>query len=235
MMTFQLPPQSYGMQGKDGKPEIPLEFVRWPLYSSAAIDGGQLPRTVSLFNYAVGQTVSGAGGAAITATRFHTNMTIANALARPKTFTCFGVRIVFLPMSYDGSPDLKDDTANTAAPANIDQVDDFLLMSQSTWFEFKQGDQVEVAHPCHMIPSNIGMAGVAATSVNANAAALNHQRVALHTQGQLYSLRRAPFVLWNQQSFSATLRCDFGTRPTITDDSLVVAVLDGILGREVQG
>lgn len=233
---FTLPPEAYGLL--DGNSQtIPLEFLHWPLFSTLAIDNAvAIPRQLDFFQYAVGSTVAGTGGGAITATAWHTNMQLANALPRPKTFTCVGVRLFVIPLDFTGgNPALKDDTVGVAVENN-DQVDDITFLLQTSWFQFRQGEIEEVACPAFLLPCNTGIDGLVGSSVsNTNTASLWQTRVSTHGVGVGYSIKRRPFVLWNQQFFSARLFNEWATNPTLADDTYIRVVLDGIMGRELQG
>ena len=50
-----------------------------------------------------------------------------------------------------------------------------------------------------------------------------------------WSLKRRPFVLWNQQHFEARLQWDWSTRYTMLVERYLFCILDGVLGREFQG
>lgn len=237
MRAFTLPMESYGGLNANGRPAVPLDFVHWPLYSSVGINAAVLPREVSFFTYVRGQTVAGAGGATITANGVHCNNLLANAIPKPKTFMCTGIRLLLSPLDHaSGAPAVSSvmGAGAAVAAANVDQQTDFVFISQSTWFELRQGEVLEVEGPTYLMPGNSGIGGKSATTLIADTDSIQ-TRVALCTQGVGWSLKRRPFVLWNQQHFEAKLGCDWATRPTITQERLLYCVLEGIMGREYQG
>lgn len=227
---FMVPAEAMG----DGA--VPLEFIKHNLYSCVALDGGApIPRDLECFNFIQGQTVPGAGAGAIAATQFHTNMQAARTLPKPKTFTVQTVRVVMLPLDFaSGSPTIGDDTVAGAA-ANLDQVDDSILISQSMTARFEIGEKSYLEAPLWMIPSQVGLGGVAATAI-ANAAGVSRQqRVSVHTAGRGWDFTRSrPPVLWNQQQFRWRFETRWATNPSPVGDRLVYVVFGGILGREVQ-
>lgn len=230
---FLVPPEAMG----DGS--VPLEFLRYNLYSSVALAGGgatPLPRQIECFNYLRGQTVPGAGGAAIAATAYHTNMQAVRTLPKPKTFVLETLRTLIVPLDFaSGSPAVTDDTVG-AANANLDQVDDITLITQALTLNFRIGEKDYVDAPLYMIPSNIGIAGVSAMA-HANAAGVSTaQRVAINTAGRAWDFARRgrPPVLWNQQTFRCELSALWATNPSPVDSLLLFVILGGILGREIQ-
>jgi len=229
---FDLPPEITGQLQN-----VPLECVHWPLYSSAAYDAAVIPRQVQLFNYLRGQTVSGAGTGATSASRWHTNMEAVQTIPAPKTFLVCGIRVMVSPLAVTTTTALADDTVGTAVAA-LDQVDDLLKFFHTLCLRFKIGDSIYVEAPIWMMPQNNGIGGVASTSVHSNAAATLQTRVALHTRGVAYDFGDSPSarrpILWNQQSFTCELLAEFATNPTLTDNKLVRVTLDGIMGREIQ-
>lgn len=226
---FALPPEA---NGEPGGP--PLEFVHWPLYSALALDAAAIPQVSELFNYLPGMTVSGAGTGAIAATQMHTNMSAIGAIPRPKTFVVTGIRVHVPPVAITSTVALSDDTTG-AAVENNDQVDDLTAIVTSCALRFRIGELTYAEGPILAMPANMGVGGVAATSVNANAASVWQSRVALHTCGLAYdfSTGRRP-VLWSSQNFRVQLLCEWATNPTLLDNRLLYVYLDGILGRELQ-
>jgi len=229
---FTLPAQALG----EG---VQLEFVHWSLYSAIALDNAALPRHVECFNYTAGQVVTGAGGGAIAATKYHTNAQAIRTVPRPKTFTVFGVRVIMVPLEFaSGSPVLDDggDTTDaTAGGRNVDQVDDLTFL-QCMAARFSIGEKKYMEAPLYLLPANVGLSGLAANSVsNTNAAASAQRRVAVHSCGVAYEFgaSRKP-VIWNQQTFTFEYLCQWATNPTLNADRYLFTFLDGILGREVQ-
>lgn len=218
----------------------PLEFLRWPLYSFGALDGATtIPRELELFNYTVGQTVSGAGGGAVAATRFHTNMMQSRALPQPKVFTAFSMHVVVLPLDFGtaATPALSDPSTG-AAVANDDQVDDLTLIYESCSIRFDIGEKNYVRAPLKLAPANYGLQGLAAASISqTNAAAIHNRRVAVHSCGIGWDFNREPArppVLWPLQTFNCKLLCQWATNPSLVDDRLVGVLFWGVLGREIQ-
>lgn len=223
-----------------GGGQVPLEFCTWSFYSAVALGnaGDTLPRQVEAFTYVVGQTVAGSGTQAITATRFHTNMAAVKTIPRPKTFTIFGIRIVMPFADYAAAGVALHDPSTAAANANLDGVDDLQLVTESMVCRFKIGEKTYAEAPLLAMPANVGIGGIAATTVsNTNAAALTQQVVALNTCGLGWDFSRHQGrkpVLWNQQQFTFEYLCQWTTNPTMNSNNLLYAFLDGVLGREVQ-
>lgn len=225
---IQLPPQAQPSSA------IP-QYVHWPIYSAVALAGGAaMPRTVDFFNYALGQTVTGAGGGAVVSTPFHTNMENENALAAPKTFSIFGIRLVLMPLSYaSGNPALSDPSSGGAL-GNDDNADDQVLLL-SSWFEFRQGQIDEAFSPAFAVPGNVGVGGVLGASLSqTNAAPLHKRMTAPHTAGVAWKLDSYPVVLWDSQFFTARMRHEWATSYTVLDHKYLFCVFDGILAREIQ-
>lgn len=217
-----------------GTENTPLEYVSWPLYSCTTFAAGAaLPRESQLFGFTIGDNVIG-GVAGVVATLMHTNMEVPRSVPRPRTFTVTGLRILVPPLALGVNPALADDTVGTA-PENNDQVDDLVRIAFSTHIEFKIGNKNYAEAPIWMLPSQSGLGGVATTSVNANAGQVWQTRVALHTAGVGYRFKtgRKP-VLWHSQPFTFGVFCVWPTTPTIIDDKTLYAILDGVLGREIQ-
>lgn len=227
----QLPPEA---GGEPGGP--PLEYVHWPLYSAVALDAAALPSRVAAFNYVPGSTVSGAGVAAVAATKMHTNMAAVGTIPRPKTFVVTAIRLLLSPLEYTAtSSALADDTAGTTLE-NSDQVDDAILVVNSMAFRFRLGEITLAEAPLWLCPANAGIGGVAATSIsNTNAASAWQTRTALHTAGLGYTFAtgRKP-VLWSSQQFTFEYLSQWTTNPTLVGAKLLYAVLDGVMGRELQ-
>lgn len=226
---FQLPPEA---SGEPGGP--PLEFVHWPLYSSVAFDAAALPARSELFNYLPGGQVSGAGAGATTATLLHTNMQAVRSIPRPKTFLISGIRVFVPPVAFGSTVALADDTVGTTEE-NIDQLDDLRAITETMALRLRIGEITFAEAPLWMMPANLSVGGVAATSVHANASVIWQNRVALSTAGIGYdfSTGRRP-VLWASQNLQLELLCDWTTNPTLNDNKLLTVVLDGVMGRELQ-
>ncbi len=203
--------------------------------AGVAINAAVIPRELSFFTYTRGSTVAGAGGGAIIANAFHTNIPLPNALPRPKTFVCTGIRILVTPLDYASGAPAVEDLQGAAGLQNLDLIDDLTFLYHSTYFQMRQGEVEEVVGPSFLMPANSGIGGVSSVAVIANAADVQLTRLSIHTHGIGWSLKRRPVVLWNQQHFSAQLFCDWTTTPTIIQERYVFCILDGILGREYQG
>jgi len=219
-----------------GDVETPLEFCYWPLYSAAAYDAAALPRELEFFNYTVGETVSGAGVAATSATQMHTNMLAPRTVPRPKIFTCQGIRVICPPMTYTATTVTEKETGSGASYAAATQFADLINITQTGQLEFNIGEKNYVRSPLWNMPANAGVGGVADASAGSAAADVFMRRLSLSTAGQMYafSTGRKP-VLWHSQTFTMKLFFNwtgFGTNQGST--SLIYVVLDGTLGRELQ-
>lgn len=212
----------------------PLEMVAWPLYSAIALDAAALPREVECFNYLPGMTVSGAGTGATQASLFHTNMTAIRSIAAPKTFTILGISALVPPLVYTTTTALSDATVGTTEE-NSDQIDDLTLIYQTMHLQLLVGEKVYAEAPLFRFPSNVGIGGLAADSVHANASVVWQRQTAINLEGTAWSYKTgsAP-VLWHGQTFSSRVGCPWATNPTIIDNRLLFIILHGLMGREFQ-
>lgn len=240
-----------------------LELCHWPLYSCAVINGNTtigsataLPRQVSFFNYALGSQVSGndtSGGALANATRWHTNMETANFLAAPKTMTVTAIRVVISQLSHtSASPAISDASGGASASpgATFAQHAHDVLALQQYALRFFVGPKDYLQAPLYAVPSNAGVGGVAANSLQASTSTAQYQfqrTVGTHLAGKAWSLDKWPVLIANQQSFGAELLCSFestipgsgidtyieGNAQRLIQSRAIFVVLEGILGREV--
>lgn len=213
--------------------------IRQPLYSSVGLDNAALPQEVSFFSYALGQNVPGAGNAAGVPSRlFHTNMTSAGQLSKPKKFRCDGVRVVMRDLSFTATantPAASDPTFSASATQDSDILEDLLLLTYSTFLQVKIGEKFYANHPTYWFPSNIGYRGLAAVSNDTvSASAVGNLDICLpHTEGLGMNFRVYPFLIEDSQAIQASLRCPLASPPSLNDDRLVTLVLTGTLLREV--
>lgn len=208
-----------------------LEPIHQPLYSAGAIDNAALPRELLLFNYAVGGTVSGAGGGAVAANQWHTNLPSPNGLPMPKLFLVTGIRVIWSQMDAIGTSLL--DPSYTQAAENTDSEDDFLAAWYGGFLRFFVGTKDYLVAPLFLTPGNTGIDGyaaLAATAVNiANFARIDKA----HSVGRYFALDKYPVLIPSQQNFFVSLNWPQATPATMIDEHLVWCVFDGIYGREV--
>lgn len=165
VLRMLLPPESYGLPDSAGN-VVPLEFLHNPLYSSLILaSGASPPRSLSFFSYSRGQAIP---STTTIATQFHTNMDAVGALPAPRTFTCYGVRFLVLPLDYNGNAPALADATSGAATADINEVTDANTLFNQTIFELRQGTAQECVGPSFLYPANTGGGGLAGVSVNAN-------------------------------------------------------------------
>lgn len=216
-----------------------LEPFMQPLWSTFGLNNAALPQEAGFFAYAIGGTVPGAGNAAgVTATLWHTNLELPSQLARPKRFTCWGIRVILRQISFTAAantPELSDPGFGTAG-ANNDLFDDLVLLTNSGHLQFRVGEKFYADDPLFVMASNIGYSGIAAVgNANGTAATINQQTVAnLNVAGLSRRFDPYPILIENQQSFSVTIRFPWATPPTMVDDRALQVWLDGKLTREVQ-
>jgi len=212
-----------------------LEMIHQPLYSAVAIDNAAaIPRSTFFFNYAIGNTVSGAGGGARAATLFETNLEVASFLSAPKLFTVHAVRLILSPLNYTAGAPATADGSQGTADENNDQLDDAQLIRFSCALRFFVGPKDYIKAPIFLMPENTGLGGLGVTSISSAADTLQFtNNVAVHFAGKSWTMPTYPVLIANQQNFGAELVNQWTTNPTTNDDKLLWCVLDGVLGREV--
>jgi len=207
-----------------------LEVLTQPLYSSMSFDGAVIPNETRCFNYALGDTVNGAGTGAITATYYHTNMEVSGALATPKVYEVTGVRTVLSNISANGQTGPLLD-ASKAAPALLEDAQKFF---HGTHLSVHIGAKDYISGPSWLFPANTGVGGLLDVASVDTAAIELYQPHAVQGQGKYMNL--APYTIFipSQQSFHAKLKAPQATTPTISVDRLLYVVFDGRIGREAQ-
>lgn len=214
-----------------------LEAIEHPLYSSVGLDNAAIPQELTFFGYGVGDNVPGAGNAAgVAATKYHTNLDRGGSLARPKVFSATGIRFHLPLLAFTGAsntPSLSDPSFGAAAADN-DLFEDLLAIFYSGHVSLEVGEKTYIDEPLFLMPSMVGFGGMASLAVGANAGAPFQDVTLPHTFGIERSFMPYPILISSQQSFTLRLRFPWATNITLNDDRLLVAILDGKLGREVQ-
>lgn len=215
-----------------------LEPIVQPLYSAAIIESGvDLPQELFFFRYAVGGTVSGLAGAAGTtvASVLHTNMDTPGFIASPKVFLITGVRLL-IPNIDSVFTAPKDDSATAAEFPTPHSITDTMEIFYGTYFRLFIGTKDYLTVPTWAIPGNTGVGGMAAGNISVAAAAgpFESQVVSANTSGRYFGLGEHRILLPSQQNFFASLNAPQPDPPQTAAEAAVVAVLDGVLGREVQ-
>lgn len=236
-MSSLLPPVT--SRGPAPDPGAPLlEVITQPLYSAMAIANALFPAELRAFNYQLGDTVVGAGDAAVGASYYHTNMEVAGALATPKVFEVTGIRFIFSNLDHNtgGNPALGQ-THPAIPAAGTDAVlhDDMLRLFWGIHFSLHVGTKDYMSAPLWAIPGNCGLSGYAALAHDDGAAPEQHLITAVQGAGKYCSLQPYTVFIPSQQSFHTKLRGPQVTPPTLVgNDSLAWIMLDGRLGREAQ-
>lgn len=211
------------------------EMIHEPLHSAIALNAAALPAQVNAFNYAIGQTVSGAGPGAIPATVFHTNMDTPGLLPKPRIASVYGLRVVMNALAFaGGNPDLSDPSQINGVP-NDDFFDDLRTFTYSVTLRLQVGPKNYLIAPLFLIPGNVGFGGVASFTIADGTAAATHSisHYGGHTAGKYLGLPTYPVLLADQQSFLVEFTALWPTNPTMNDARYVWTFLDCIQGREV--
>ena len=168
----------------------------------------------------------------------HTNMELAGVLAKPKKFRCNGIGVFMLPAAFGSSdvPSASDPTFSATATQDSDLLEDLLLLTYSMVLTVKVGEKNYADHPLWFFPSNQGFGGLAAVANDTvSASAVGNLDIVLPmTIGNGMNYRTYPFLIEDSQAFSATLRCQFASPPSLNDPRLVTVILYGAMYREVQ-
>lgn len=220
-----------------------LEPIHQPLYSCYVFDNTTAPAQAQFFTYGVGGTVATNLATAPQATELHTNMTVGVFLPSPKMFLVTGIRVV--PVEIDATfTDVLADSAGTtfAGPtftgSDSSLLEDLIRILYGSVFKFFVGTKNYLTNPTWNVPANTGVQGEANAIYGGGAtpiAASVVQRLqTFHGAGRYFALPAFPTMIVPQQNFNCTLEFPQTTRPTISADRAVYAVLDGVLGREVQ-
>lgn len=220
-----------------------LEPIHQPLYSVYIFDNTLCPASALFFNYAVGGQVATNLATPPNATELHTNMVSAGFLPSPKMFLVSGIRIV--PVEIDAAfTDVLSDTAGTTfaaqtfTGADSNLLEDLVRLVYGSVTKFFVGTKNYLTNPTWNVPANTGIQGESNAIAFGGAtptAAVGTQRLAtFHSAGRYFSLPAFPTMIVPQQNFNLTMEFPQVTKPTIGADRAVYAVLDGVLGREVQ-
>lgn len=145
------------------------------LYSTLSLSAATAPSESVLFNYAVGQTVSGTGNGTVQATNWHTNMRIPRTLPSPEVFVLDRVRFHMPALSVSGSNAVAIDqtygaTAATTASASIasnNAADLLALTLLHARLEIEGKRYVDA--PLWMLPGNCGIGGPVARALSSGA------------------------------------------------------------------
>lgn len=223
-----------------------LEPIQQPLYSAFLFDAATVPSTAQFFNYGIGGTVSTNAAAATIATYLHTNLTATSGggLPSPKIYLVQGLRIVPAELS-SALIDVIDDTAAASSVAltfvgqDSDLLEDLLRLVYGSVITFAVGaKEAYLRGPTFLAPANSGVVGVSDSTLQLGAtpSALSERQSirTFHSAGRYMALNQYPILIPSQQNWSVALDFPQSTRPTMGASRAVWAVLDGILGREVQ-
>lgn len=214
-----------------------LEFTHYPLYSSVILTNA-LSRENNLFNYALGDPVSGtpaAGGGTIVANDLFTNLETARFLANPKLFVVRGIGLVISNANFNaGGAPTQQDTQNAGATA-INAVINLQHILYAGFLRFRVGTKTYAEAPVFRFPSCLGIDGPAALAYDDDATAGFMFAQALYAKGKPWQMDTYPVTIYPQQTFSAALEFIATTsNPTNGYNAMVTCVLNGILGRETQ-
>jgi hypothetical protein len=142
------------------------------LYSTLALDNAAAPLESVLFNYSVGQTVSGAGNGAVQATSWHTNMRVPRTLPSPEVFVLDRVRFHMPALSVGASNAIAIDqtygatgAVGTVSAIASNNAADLLAMTLLHARLEVEGKRY-VDAPLWMLPGNCGVGGVHARALS---------------------------------------------------------------------
>jgi hypothetical protein len=207
-----------------------LEPIHQPLYSAGALDAAALPRELTVFQYAIGGTVAGAGAGAVLANLWHTNMVAQGLLPSPKLFQVQGIRVVFSQVNAVGTGLL--DPTYSANPENTDAEDDYKLFHYGGCIKFFVGVKDYYTGPLFLVPGNTGIDGFAAMAIGGTVQGFMRDNKA-HSAGKACLFPQFPILIPSQQNFNVSLQWLQATPATMIDTHMFWVVLDGIYGREV--
>lgn len=247
-MTSNAPPQMRAAARRFRSPidtmrRAKLEPIHQPLYSCYIFDAALAPASASFFTYGVGGSVATNQTAAPQASEIHTNMTVGVFLPSPKMFLVTGIRVVPVEINSTFTDVLADSAGVTFAGPTFTGSDSSLLedlvrILYGSVFKFFVGTKNYLTNPTWNVPANAGIQGEANAVYGGGAtpiAASVVQRLqTFHSAGRYFSLPAFPTMIVPQQNFNCTLEFPQTTKPTIGAARAVYAMLDGILGREVQ-
>lgn len=215
------------------------------LYSTAAFDGSAvIPQETVLFNYAQGQTVSGAGDGAVASNAWHTNMRVARSLPSPEIFVCDRVRAHVVPMVAGTSgvptPDTSASYAATGSPSSIRKLaaDTMALLMLHLRVEFESKRYIDA--PLWMFPSNVGFGGLVNYSM-ANALTGNQESTQMAVEvptwqgeGWRFGKSLPPILTSNTVVDVRLLWQHAGTAISMQADRYLQVILQGRHGRAVR-
>lgn len=213
-----------------------LERQTQPLYSAAALAAAALPPALDFFNYTRGNNISGAGTAVVPATRYHTNMSIPNQLAKPKIFVYRGARVVIPPIVPENTTGpvaatLTDPSVGTVG-VNNDRLDQLKLIAYTGVFYFElSGLKQYLEVPLWRVPGNTGLKG-SASIAGTGTASVSMKSEAYYTAGRPLRVTDEVMVT-SQQTFTCQIRWPSATNAAALDLTLIWSFLMGELGREV--
>lgn len=213
-----------------------LEAFVHPLYSAHAFDAAVIPVENLFFSYGVGGTVAGAGAGAITATEAHTNLRTPARLSTPKVALVTGFSLVATQLTAPLTALLQAPTSTSETAVALNVVEDLQRILFGTVFQFRVGGTKDYyTAPAWNVPGNIGIDGIVAQTVNAQATQgpFSLLNVAPNGMGQFQELEQSPIFLPSEQEFQALLIARQATPPTLAAARVVWAVLPAIQGREV--
>lgn len=220
-----------------------LEPIHQPLYSCYVFDATTAPSSALFFGYGVGGQVATNQATPPAATELHTNMVTPNFLPSPKMFLVTGLRII--PVEVDGTftTVLAGTGGSTFAgptfvTATNNVLQDLLKLVYCSVFKFFVGTKNYLTNPAWNVPANTGIQGessqVYGGGATPTAPSVVRELSTFHGAGRYFALPAFPTMIVPQQNFNATMEFPQSSRPTIGAARAVYAVLDGILGREVQ-
>lgn len=223
--------------------EAKLEPIHQPLYSAYIFDNALAPAQALFFNYGVGGQVATNTATPPNATEIHTNMVSAGFLPSPKMFLVTGIRLVVIELDATFTDLLTDAGAATnAGPTftgqDIAVLEDLQRIVYGSVFKFFVGTKNYLTNPTWNVPANTGIQGDSSQLYGGGAtpiaASVVQRAMTYHSAGRYFSLPAFPTMIVPQQNFNCSLEFPQTTRPTFGADRAVYAVLDGVLGREVQ-
>lgn len=217
--------------------QIWRDSVQQSIYSTVGLDAAVAPFQLLFFGYSQGTPVPGAGNAAgMPAKLWHTNMTAAGRLGRPKKFRCVGARwrMPLISFAVANTP-ANGDVSIGAAAIQPARLQDFLDVNYSGHFRLRVGEKNYIDRPLYDLPFNVGFYGLAALSEdNGTAATIGASALTLQQGvGQGCRLAQNPVLIEDEQPFSAEINFFLAT-PIFVAPRAIKVYLDGNVWRGVQ-
>lgn len=220
-----------------------LEPIVQPLYSTYLLGAGATPRELLFYQYAVGATTAGNAAVLPIATQLQTNMVAAGSFPTPKVYLASGIRLVATELDATQIALITPSTASTVAGPTytgqeVSDLDDLSKIIYGSYLRLFVGTKEYLTVPSFLAPANTGIQGESslfALGGTTPSAPVSNQRVAtFHGAGRYMSFNPYNILIPSQQNFNVSLNFPQGTTPTISVSRAIYAVMDGLLGREVQ-